>query len=932
MDSQRQLRLEVRNRSLMLDRRDFVFISEDGVEIEKTDTEGVVRHVERWVNRHLRGAARAHGRAQVLQALRQFNCPKSDYVQFIVVEPTVAKRLDGLEGPARQPALEEVVVRSLQARLPVDLQAIERWVRDRGLWIGLGGKNQALGGRVRIAKEGIVSDFPPEKLLARSLLDKPEAFRGGMLKILVVDDPFLDAVTGDGAFLLRASAARDCERTVTQWVRRCLAPEIHDAKRGEVYMRLEFEEKVARHDTEILSVVEDGDLLHVTKRERARIDTGAKLVHEHGFKGTAIVVDRLPEHIEREWPNLDGVCNASCIKSNALLSAHCVEGLWRNFECCFLLRLDVRMLFTGEERMAYRGNRVSLNVLSTLHSVSPVVMDRMIEARVDEGPGPIVSALLGWADRLRDPVEDPTIPERTKQALQAEWGDAFERRFAFGDLADHPMLDPAWNPNGFWAKGRRGNRVLVPSAKVLLSTLGKVEVEGERGFHWPDYVNTVLQVMRCLDVKPERFAEALGQLRENVLRAVNSMLDRHSIRVPGLHGVLVAVKGLGDRVVVPDPMRPFRGTIHGEPTMNRDGIRSASVEPLALARRRGASCPEAKWLMENLTRDEFAVVLGDFDRLTRMNRDNDGDLIYVSRLKATDDELRALDVEAEGAPAFVDPSERIREIPESFAGLKADHDPIDLPPEAVHKAVIETAGSARDVGSITLWKYVAQEALSEAGEWGLLASIAKIAQAYIDGLKGEHQESANLFAALMRVWSRMAAPCVKAKEGERLVGVRLSETLRRELVRAGYVDGRDFFSFVEVAHVSMLDEAYRRMKQPLVRILESILTKIERQGLATRADLKRIRDALEGAYGQYPTEMTSAECVAEKRVAYAAVQRLYGIRPVESAKNVEEIGVRPLWKRLIALSTESADAGAALDRMATQALEYGIRKASLVEF
>ena len=28
------------------------------------------------------------------------------------------------------------------------------------------------------------------------------------------------------------------------------------------------------------------------------IDTGAKLVRELGFKGTAIVVDRLPDHIE----------------------------------------------------------------------------------------------------------------------------------------------------------------------------------------------------------------------------------------------------------------------------------------------------------------------------------------------------------------------------------------------------------------------------------------------------------------------------------------------------------------------------------------------------------------------------------------------------------------------------------------------------------
>ena len=36
---------------------------------------------------------------------------------------------------------------------------------------------------------------------------------------------------------------------------------------------------------------EDGDLVHLEEQESARIDTGAKLVHEKGFKGTAIVVD-----------------------------------------------------------------------------------------------------------------------------------------------------------------------------------------------------------------------------------------------------------------------------------------------------------------------------------------------------------------------------------------------------------------------------------------------------------------------------------------------------------------------------------------------------------------------------------------------------------------------------------------------------------------
>ncbi len=32
-------------------------------------------------------------------------------------------------------------------------------------------------------------------------------------------------------------------------------------------------------------------------------------------------------------------------------------------------------------------------------------------------------------------------------------------------------------------------------------------------------------------------------------------------------------------------------------------------------------------------------------------------------------------------------------------------------------------------------------------------------------MKGEHQQSANLFAALMRCWSRMAVPCVQVKCG-----------------------------------------------------------------------------------------------------------------------------------------------------------------------
>lgn len=228
------------------------------------------------------------------------------------------------------------------------------------------------------------------------------------------------------------------------------------------------------------------------------------------------------------------------------------------------------------------------------------------------------------------------------------------------------------------------------------------------------------------------------------------------------------------------------------------------------------------------------------------------------------------------------------------------------------------------MGSITLWKYVAQEALAEAGEWSLLASVARIAQSYVDGLKGPHQESANLFAGLMRVWSRMAAPCVKDKDGDRVVGVRLSDTLRRELLRAGYVEGRDFYAYVEVPYPTLLDEAYRRVKRPLVQILEDVLGKIEQQGLASRQELRRVRDVLESAYGQYPTEVTSAECVAEKRATYAAVQRLYGIRPVEGRKDVDAVGVKPLWGRLMALSTDPGAGTEALDRLARQALDYAV--------
>src|SRR5690242_18781591 len=149
------LRLEVRHRTLLLDLRDFVFVTEDGTEVERTDTEGVVRHVERWVARRMRGSARVHGRAQLLQALRQFNSPKEGLTQFVLVEEAAASRLVGLVGSTRRAALDEAVVRAVQARRPVDLLSVERWVRGHGQWIGLTGKNQVLGGKVRLATEGI---------------------------------------------------------------------------------------------------------------------------------------------------------------------------------------------------------------------------------------------------------------------------------------------------------------------------------------------------------------------------------------------------------------------------------------------------------------------------------------------------------------------------------------------------------------------------------------------------------------------------------------------------------------------------------------------------------------------------------------------------------------------------------------------------------
>jgi hypothetical protein len=92
-----------------------------------------------------------------------------------------------------------------------------------------------------------------------------------------------------------------------------------------------------------------------------------------------------------------------------------------------------------------------------------------------------------------------------------------------------------------------------------------------------------------------------------------------------------------------------------------------------------------------------------------------------------------------------------------------------------------------------------------------MAPVARITQAYIDGMKGAHQASANLFAALMRVWSRMAVPCVAVKDGDGTVkAVRLAQHLARELGRAGYKEG-EFHSEVDVPHPSLVDEAYRKI-------------------------------------------------------------------------------------------------------------------------
>ncbi len=98
----------------------------------------------------MRGIAREYGRAQLLQNLRQFNSPKEGYTQFVVIGPQQVERLSRLEGKRREYALDEAIVKAVQARLPVDLLAMERWVKDHGWYIGLSGKNQVLKGKIRL--------------------------------------------------------------------------------------------------------------------------------------------------------------------------------------------------------------------------------------------------------------------------------------------------------------------------------------------------------------------------------------------------------------------------------------------------------------------------------------------------------------------------------------------------------------------------------------------------------------------------------------------------------------------------------------------------------------------------------------------------------------------------------------------------------------
>jgi len=71
-------------------------------------------------------------------------------------------------------------------------------------------------------------------------------------------------------------------------------------------------------------------------------------------------------------------------------------------------------------------------------------------------------------------------------------------------------------------------------------------------------------------------------------------------------------------------------------------------------------------------------------------------------------------------------------------------------------------------------------------------------------------------------------------------------------------------------------------------ILEEILGSLEEQWLATRAEVRRIREVLEGRYGVYPVEALRdwASVVAERRETYMAVRRLYTVRPLGGLADV----------------------------------------------
>jgi hypothetical protein len=89
---------------------------------------------------------------------------------------------------------------------------------------------------------------------------------------------------------------------------------------------------------------------------------------------------------------------------------------------------------------------------------------------------------------------------------------------------------------------------------------------------------------------------------------------------------------------------------------------------------------------------------------------------------------------------FVCSKERLTDITRGFEELEGDHDPYDLDPETVHKAVLETAASARDVGSITWFAYVVREAVIHAKRYDLHTTMARVTQAYIDGLSQASSE------------------------------------------------------------------------------------------------------------------------------------------------------------------------------------------------